>query len=162
MSRTDLLPDAGPVLSLRQALYRSGRDFKGGITGLAHSLDIDLDALQKKLKWDFEGRWLSPDELEEVIRKTQDPRLLDALVRPAGVVWFKPQPVSATRDALRAVGSLLETEGKFVGSLHEGAADNVWQHHEVALLEFHGNEVIRAVLGIMAGARAAMEGRQDG
>lgn len=162
MSRIDLLPGAGPVLPLRQALYRAGRDFKGGITGLAHSLQVDLDALQKKLKWDFEGRWLSPDELEDVIRETGDPRLLDALLRPAGAVWYKPQPVQATREALKAVGELLRKEGEFVGSLHDGAADHVWQPHEVAALEHHGNEVIRAVLGIMAGARAAMEGRQDG
>lgn len=162
MSRTDLLPGAGPVLPLRQALYRAGRDFKGGITGLAHSLQVDPEALQKKLKWDFEGRWPSPDELEDVIRETGDSRLLDALMRPAGAVWFKPTPVPATKDALKAVGELLQKEGEFVGSLHSGAADNVWQAHEVALLEHHGNEVIRAVLGIMAGARAAMEGRQDG
>lgn len=162
MSRTDLLPDAGPVLSLREALYRSGRDREGGITKLALEMLLPYDDLQKKLKLDEERRWLNPDELEEFIGLTQDPRLLDALNRRAGAVWYRPQPVSATRDALKAVGSLLETEGKFVGSLHEGAADNVWQPHEVALLEYHGNEVIRAVLAIMAGARAAMEGRQDG
>jgi hypothetical protein len=162
MSRTDLLPDAGPVLSLRQALYRAGRDYKGGITSLAHDLGMDLDALQKKLKLDEERRWPTPDELEEIITFTQDSRLLDALLRPAGAVWYRPIPVPATQDALKAVGELLQKEGQFVGSLHNGAADNVWQPHEVALLEHHGNEVIRAVLGIMAGARAAMEGRQDG
>ncbi|SEC72909.1 phage regulatory CII family protein [Pseudomonas anguilliseptica] len=162
MSRTDLLPDAGPVLSLRQALYRAGRDYKGGITSLAHDLGMDLDALQKKLKLDEERRWPTPDELEEIITFTQDSRLLDALLRPAGAVWYRPMPVPATQDALKAVGELLQKEGQFVGSLHTGAADNVWQPHEVALLEHTGNEVIRAVLGIMAGAREAMEGRQDG
>lgn len=162
MSRTDLLPDAGPVLSVRQALYRAGRDYRGGVTGLALDLGMDLDALQKKLKFDFEARWPNPDELEELIGATLDPRLLDALMRPAAAVWYRPVPVPATQDALKAVGELLQKEGQFVGSLHTGAADNVWQAHEVALLEHHGNEVIRAVLGIMAGARAAMEGRQDG
>ncbi|WP_043309542.1 phage regulatory CII family protein [Pseudomonas sp. ML96] len=162
MSRIDLLPGAGPVLPLRQALYRAGRDYKGGITGLALTMQVDPEALQKKLKWDFDGRWLSPDEMEDVIRETADPRVLTALTRPAGVVWYKPTPVPATRDALKAVGELLRKEGEFVGSLHDGAADNVWQAHEVAALEHHGNEVIRAVLGIMAGARAAMEARQDG
>lgn len=162
MSRTDLLPDAGPVLSLRQALYRAGRDYKGGITSLAHDLGMDLDALQKKLKLNEERRWPTPDELEEIITFTQDSRLLDALLRPAAAVWYKPIPVPATQDALKAVGELLQKEGQFVGSLHKGAADNVWQPHEVALLEHHGNEVIRAVLGIMAGARQAMEGRCDG
>lgn len=162
MSRTDLLPDAGPVLSLRQALYRAGRDYHGGITALAHDLVMDLDTLQKKLKLDEERRWPTPDELEEIIGATQDPRLLDALTRPAGAVWYQPEPVTATQEALRAVGGLLVKEGEFVGSLHDGAADNRWQAHEVALLEHHGHQVIRAVLGIMAGARAAMEGRQDG
>lgn len=162
MSRTDLLPDAGPVLSIRQALYRAGRDYKGGITSLAHDLGMDLDALQKKLKLDEERRWPTPDELEEIITFTQDSRLLDALLRPAGAVWYRPLPVPATQDALKAVGELLQKEGQFVGSLHSGAADNVWQPHEVALLEHHGNEVIRSVLAIMAGAREAMEGRHDG
>lgn len=162
MSRTDLLPDAGPVLSLRQALYRAGRDFRGGITSLAQSMVMDLDTLQKKLKLDEERRWLNPDELEDVIGITQDDRLLDALVRPAGAVWYRPVPVPATQDALKAVGELLQKEGAFVGSLHDGAADKVWQPHEVALLEHHGNEVIRAVLSIMAGARSAMEGRSNG
>lgn len=162
MSRTDLLPDAGPVLSLRQALYRAGRDYKGGITSLAHDMVMDLDSLQKKLKLDEERRWPTPDELEEIVALTLDDRLLDALMRPAGAVWYRPTPVPATHDALKAVGELLQKEGKFVGSLHSGAADNKWEPHEVALLEHHGNEVIRAVLGIMAGARASMEDRQDG
>ncbi len=162
MSRTDLLPDAGPVLTIRQALYRAGRDYRGGVTGLALDLGMDLDALQKKLKFDFEARWPTPDELEEIIGATQDPRLLDAVNRPAGVVWFKPTPVPATQDALRALAAFLQREGGFVASVADGAADNQWKPHEVALLEHHGKEVIRAVLGIMAGARAAMEGRQDG
>lgn len=156
------MPDAGPVLSIRQALYRAGRDYRGGVTGLALDLGMDLDALQKKLKFDFEARWPTPDELEEVIGATQDPRLLDALMRPAGAVWFKPAPVAATQDAFQAVGESLKAKGEFVSSIHAGLADKKWQPHEVALLEHHGNEVIRAVLGIMAGARAAMEGRQDG
>lgn len=162
MSRVDLLPDAGPVLNVRSALYRAGRDYHGGITSLALDLGMDLDTLQKKLKFNFEGRWPTPDELEEIISATQDPRLLDALMRPAGAVWFRPVPVVASRDALKAVGELLQREGDFVGSLHVGAADSVWQPHEVAALKHHGHEVIRAVLAIIAGAEQAMEGRCDG
>lgn len=150
------------MLNIRQALYRSGRDYHGGLTRLALDLAMDLDSLQKKLKLDFEGRWPTPDELEEIIGATQDPRLLDALMRPAGAVWFKPKPVAATRDALKAVGELLQKEGAFVGSLHDGAADSVWKPHEVATLKHHGHEVIRAVLGIIAGAEQAMEGHPHG
>lgn len=162
MSRSDLLPDAGPVLSLRQALYRAGRDYKGGVTALAFDMVIDNDALQKKLKLDEERRWLSPDELEEVIRLTGNPVLLDALVRPAGAVWYRPTPVPATCAALVAVGKLLNETGEFVTKMHDGAADNVWELHEVLDLEKHGADVIREVLGIMAGARAAMEERING
>ncbi|ATR82981.1 hypothetical protein CS390_10685 [Pseudomonas sp. HLS-6] len=162
MSRTDLLPDAGPVLSLRQALYRAGRDFKGGVTALAFQMVIDNDALQKKLKLDEERRWLTPDELEEVIRLTADPRLLDALVRPAGAVWYRPVPVPATHEALKAVGKLLEEAGEFVASMHDGAADKRWEQHEVLDLEQRGMDVIREVLGIMAGARKSMEDRLHG
>lgn len=157
MSRIDLLPDAGPVLPLRQALYRAGRDFKGGLTALAFEMVMDADALQKKLKLDEERRWLTPDELEEVIRLTADPRLLDALMRPAGAVWYKPEPVEATGQALQAVGKLLGESGEFVASMHDGCADSRWELREVLELEQRGMDVIRQVLGIMAGARQAME-----
>lgn len=162
MSRTDLLPDAGQVLSLRQALYRAGRDFRGGVTALAFQMVIDNDTLQKKLKLDEDRRWLNPDELEDVIRLTADPRLLDALMRPAGAVWYRPVPVPATNEALRAVGKLLDEAGQFVSSMHDGAADNKWELHEVLDLEQRGMDVIRQVLGIMAGARAAMEDTDNG
>lgn len=169
MSRQDLLPGAGPVLSLRHALYRAGRDHRGGIGALATDMLLDpvtgYDTLQKKLNPTEERRWPNPDELEDIIRLTNDPRLLDALNRPAGAVWFKPTPVKATRDALKAVGDLLQREGEFVGSLHDGAADNVWQAHEVVALRHHGHEVIRQVLAIIAGAEQAMlagEERCDG
>jgi hypothetical protein len=46
--------------------------------------------------------------------------------------------------------------------MHDGAADNVWELHEVLDLEKQGMDVIREVLGIMAGARQAMEDRKNG
>lgn len=162
MSTSNHSPAFGPVLSLRKALYRAGHDYKGGVTALALDMVIDYDTLQKKLKHDEERRWLDPDELEEVIRLTGNPQLLDALMRPAGMVWYKPEPAAPTKEALKSVGRLLHETGEFVSSMHEGAADNVWEAHEVALLEKHGIDVIRAVLGIMAGARQAMEERDHG
>ncbi|MDN7142713.1 hypothetical protein KC131_18860 [Pseudomonas sp. JQ170] len=162
MSRIDLLPGAGPVLTLRQALYRAGRDYHGGITRLAFDMGLEVDTLQKKLHHTEERRWPTPDELEEIIQWTADPRLLDALVRPAGVVWYRPEPVPATNDALQAVAGLLDESGKFVGSLHDGASDNIWTLPEVLDLEKCGMDVIRQVLAIMAGARQAMEDRANG
>jgi len=162
MSRIDLLPGAGPVLTLRQALYRAGRDYHGGITKLAFDMGLEVDTLQKKLHHNEERRWPTPDELEEIIQWTCDPRLLDALMRPAGAVWYRPEPVPATNQALQAVAKLLEESSEFVGSLHEGAADNVWTAAEVADLEHRGMDVIRQVLAIMAGARQAMEDEAHG
>lgn len=162
MSRTDLLPDAGPVLSLRHALYRAGRDYKGGLTALAFDMVIENDTLQKKMKHDEERRWLNPDELEEVIRLTANPVLLDALMRPAGAVWYRPVAVAPTKTALLQVGRLLAETGDFVSKMHDGAADNVWELHEVLDLEKHGADVIREVLAITAGARQAMEEREHG
>lgn len=157
MSRIDLLPGAGPVLTLRQALYRAGRDYHGGMTRLAFDMGLDVDTLQKKLNHNEERRWPTPDELEEIVQLTASPRLLDALVRPAGAVWYRPEPVPATNAALQAVAKLLEESSEFVGSLHDGAADNVWTPVEVVDLEQRGMDVIRQVLAIMAGARQSME-----
>lgn len=162
MSRIDLLPGAGPVLTLRQALYRAGRDYHGGITKLAFDMGLEVDTLQKKLHHNEDRRWPTPDELEEIVQWTADPRLLDALVRPAGAVWYRPEPVPATHEALKAVGKLLDEAGAFVGSMHDGALDNVWELHEVLDLEKRGVDVIRQVLAIMAGARQAMEERSNG
>lgn len=159
MSRSLQSPAAAPVLSLRKAIYRAAHDYRGGVTALALDMVVDYDGLQKKVKHDFEQRWLDPDELEEVIRLTANPLLLDALMRPAGMVWYKPEGVAPTKEALLAVSNLLHQAGLFVFSMHEGAADNVWEAHEVTSLEKSGADVIRAVLSIMTGARQAMEGR---
>lgn len=161
MSRTDQSPATAPVLSLRKAIYRAAHDYKGGVTALALDMVMDYDGLQKKVKHDFEQRWLDPDELEELIRLTANPLLLDALMRPAGMVWYKPEAAAPTKEALLAVSKVLHRTGLFVSSMHEGAADNIWEPHEVECLEKHGADVIRAVLGIMAGARQAMEARQN-
>jgi hypothetical protein len=96
-----------------------------------------------------------------VIRLTANPLLLDALMRPAGMVWYKPEAAAPTKEALLAVSKVLHQTGLFVSSMHEGAADNIWEPHEVECLEKHGADVIRAVLGIMAGAKEAMEARQN-
>lgn len=159
MSRKDLLPAAGPVLNLRQALYRASRDFKGGQGALALSMGIDPSDLGKRLN-PTDSRPIQPETIEEIVQWTRDPRLLAALVRPAGAVAFVPQPVEATREALKALGKLLQAEGEFVGSLHEGAADSVWEPHEVEALRYHANRMIGKILGIVAGAEEAMQARE--
>ncbi|MHB0844737.1 phage regulatory CII family protein [Stutzerimonas nitrititolerans] len=155
MSRKDLLPGAGPVLNTRQALYRATRDATGGQNAVALTIGMDPDELNKRVSPN-NNRPIHPEFLEEIVAATRDPRLLAALVRPAGAVAYVPRPVPATRAALKELGKLLRLEGEFVESLHEGAADNRWLPHEVETLRYHANQVIGQVLGIVAGAELAM------
>ncbi len=156
MSRKDLLPGAGPVLTTRQALYRATRDAEGGQLAVALTIGMDPDELSKRVN-PTGNRPIHPEFIEEIVATTRDPRLLAALVRPAGAVVFVPKPVRATPDALKALGALLQAEGEFVGSLHDGAEDNCWERHEVEALRYHANKMIGEILGIVAGAEQAME-----
>lgn len=156
MSRKDLLPGAGPVLGLRQALYRACRDYKGGINAVALTMGVDPDALAKALNPN-DTRPIRAEWIEEITSITQDSRLLAALVRPAGAVAFVPRPVQASHEALRALAGALRANAEFVESLHSGAADSRWEPHEVAALAHYADEAIGQILAIVAGARAAAE-----
>lgn len=155
------MPSLGPVLSLRQALYRASRDYPGGQNKLALDMGVTPDDLAKRLN-PTDSRPIKPELIEEIIGLTRDVRLLAALMRPAGAAAFVPVPMDACRDALKALGELLQNEAEFVGSLHAGAADGEWKVHEVEELRYHANRVVGAVLGIVAGAALAMEGQADG
>lgn len=156
MSRIDLLPACGLALNNRQALYRACRDNVLGINGIALTIGISPDALAKALSLS-DPRPIRPEWIEEIVAITKDPRLLAALVRPAGALAFVPQPVPATGEALAMLGRLLHAEAEFVGSLNRGVADSRWERHEVEELRFHANKVIGKILGIVAGAEQALE-----
>jgi hypothetical protein len=161
MSRRDLLLDAGPVLNLRQALYRASRDYQGGQNALALSMGVSADELQKRLN-PTDCRPLKVEWVEEILSITRDPRLLQAVAGAySGVVWHEVEPVAATKEAMQALGKYLQREGEFVTSLAEGALDGRWEAHEVEKLEQHGMALVRQLLGMMAGARAAMEDGSD-
>ncbi len=161
MSRRDLLPDAGPVLNLRQALYRASRDYRGGQNALALTMGVPADELAKRLNPN-DSRPLKPEWIEEILTLTLDMRILDALGNArGGVVWHEVEPVAANRESLLALGRYLQEEAGFVSSVAEGAADSVWERHEVDRLEKHGFALVRQLMGIMAGARAAMEDGGD-
>ena len=87
MSRSDLLPGAGPVLSVAQALYRAGRDYKGGVTALALEMGVDYDSLQKKLHIiDINGAGLKLLPLNQLERTHPD--ILRIILR------YKPSEVT--------------------------------------------------------------------
>jgi hypothetical protein len=157
MSRNHLLPDAGPVLDLHQALYCASRDYRGGLTALAAIMATNYDTLQKKLSIANTTHHLTLPEFETLVGITDDPRIDEAYARARGKVLFDVTPVPGTRDALKALGEVLNAAGEFVESLNSGVADQRWDSHEVAELEHYGYEVISKVLGIVAGARQSAE-----
>lgn len=119
-------------------------------------MGVSPDALAKALS-PSDLRPIRPEWVEEIVAITLDPRLLAALVRPAGALAFVPRPVPATGEALAMLGRLLHAEAEFVGSLNRGVADSRWELQEVEELRFHANKVIGKILGIVAGAEQALE-----
>lgn len=157
MSRKDLLPDAGSTpLTVRQALYRASRDYKGGQFALAHALGICPDDLCKRVSLNA-NRPLQPDLLEEIVAETRDMRLLSALVRPAGAMVFLPRPAEAKADGLKATVTLLNKMSGYVEALADGLQDGKWERHEVDALRNRAEQLIDKVLGVLAGAEQALE-----
>ena len=157
MSRNHLLPDAGPVLDLHQALYCASRDYRGGLTALAAIMATNYDTLQKKLSIANTTHHLTLPEFETLVGITDDPRIDEAYARARGKVLFDVTPVPGTSDALKALGEVLNAAGAFVESLNSGVADQRWDIAEVNELEHYGYEVISKVLSIVAGARQSAE-----
>lgn len=160
--RIDPTRDTGPTRTLEQAIDRDCRDFRGGLKAVCAVLDEPYDGFQKRLSVSYPEHHLHLDDFERVSALTRGPAVRQWFEQLYGVVCYQPTPVAATKEALLALSELLHRESAFVLSLHEGADDSRWEPYEVSDLEFHGNRVIEAVLGIMAGARQAMEGKANG
>lgn len=161
MSRKDLLPGAGPVLTVRQALYRATRDARGGQQAVALEIGMCADELCKRVS-PANNRPIHPEFLEEIVSATRDPRLLAALVRPAGAVAFVPTPMPATNQALQALAEVARAKGDFIESLTDGLADARWERHEVEALRYHAHQLVGQLLGIVAGAELALAVDEQG
>ncbi|MCY1555447.1 hypothetical protein D9M68_921140 [compost metagenome] len=79
-----------------------------------------------------------------------------------GVVCYRPSSVEASTDTLREVARVMGCNGDFVESLVDGAADGQWDAAEVARLEQQAYALIGKLMGIVAGARQALEGQANG
>lgn len=156
------LQQGGPVMPLEGAIDADCRDFRGGHTAVCAILNEPYGPFQKRLSLAYPEHHLHADDLARVIELVRGPNVLRWFEQAYGVVSYTPVPVKATKGAMKALGKLLEEEGEFVVSLAGGAADGKWEPHEVAQLEEHGYALIERLLGIMAGARQAMEGVQHG
>lgn len=162
MSRIDPTRDLGPALTLEQAVDYDTRRERGGPVAVCATLGWSYNAYQKRLSISYPDNQLSLRDFERWLELVPAHETLRSIARIKGGVFYHPTPVPATAQSLMALANLLQREAAFVASMHEGAADGVWEQPEVLDLERHGNEVIEAVLGIMAGARQAMEERENG
>lgn len=157
MSRIDPTRGLGPALTLEQAVDHDTRRERGGPVAVCATLGWPYNAYQKKLSISYPDNLLSVRDFERWLELVDARETLRSIARIQGGAFYRPTPVPATPAALRALADLLQHEAAFVGSLHQGVADGRWDEREVLDLERHGNQVIEAVLGIMAGAREAME-----
>src|SRR5690606_6585130 len=129
---------------------------------LATTVVVDLDNYQNKVSLTYTTHRLRLNKFLAVADATDDDRIDEAYARLRGKVLFTPRPVPATRQALAALAGVMRAESEFVDSLQKGLADEVWEAHEVAALEHHAHVLIGNILGILAGAREAAEGRRNG
>lgn len=150
---------SGPAVPLDVALDADCREFRGGHKAVCAMLGEPYGPFQKRLSGAYPDHHLKPDDFARVVELVRGRAVRTWFEQVYGVVSYEVQPVEASRDALLALGRYLQEEASFVSSVAEGAADGVWHMPEVAELDQHGYAIIRKVLGIMAGARRAAEGR---
>lgn len=154
--RTDPTQGLGPELSLEQAIDRDCRDFRGGLTAICAMMGKPYDSFQKRLSCSHPENHLSVRDFEQFLELVRGPAVSRTLDRIQGRISYQPVSVASLPDALKAMAEKCNQEARFFGSLRDGVSDNVWKAHEVARLEAHGDDLIRTIKGIMAGARRAM------
>lgn len=162
MKTSTALPQGGPARPLEEALDADCREFRGGHKAVCAILGEEYGPFQKRLSCAYPSHHLHADDVARVMELVRGPAVRSWFEQVYGVVCYQPMPVAATQGAMKALGKLLSREGSFVASLAGGAADGIWEEHEVLDLEAHGFALISKLLGIMAGARQAMEGTNRG
>lgn len=154
--------DQGPSQPLEAAIDADCREYRGGHKAVCAILDEPYGPFQKRLSGAYPDNHLHADDAARVIELVRGPHVRRWFEEVYGVTSYQAQPVEASRDALLSLGRYLQQEAGFVSSVAEGAADGRWERHEVEELERHATELMRQLLGIVAGARLAAEGGNHG
>lgn len=162
MTHQHVVDTSGPAVPLEVAIDSDCREFRGGHKAVCAMLGEAYGPFQKRLSCAYPDHHLHADSAARVIELVRGSGVRLWFEQVYGVVSYQPKPVPATHDAMQALGKLLASEAEFVASLASGSADGVWEPGEVAQLEKHGYALISKLLGIMAGARQAMEGVTHG
>lgn len=162
MTHQHVVDTSGPAVPLEVAIDSDCREFRGGHKAVCAMLGEAYGPFQKRLSCAYPDHHLHADSAARVVELVRGPAVRLWFEQVYGVVSYQPKPVPATHDAMQALSKLLAKEGEFVASLASGAADGRWERREVLELEAHGFELVSKLLGIMSGARQAMEGVAHG
>ena len=120
------------ILPLRQALYHACRSYPGGTAAIAAIYGRNPTTLQHKMCPTQSSHSPNPDEIEEVIATTRDPRILDSLVEAFGdAAWVDLRALLPHFEAgktlpgvLQAVGATLQHQSGLTDSIARHLADD--------------------------------------
>jgi len=153
MSRINHYASIEGIPSLAEAFYLAGREYRGGITALAIDMEMDYEALVKKLNPTTQ-RFLDQDELERFLKLADSNEIDLALCRASQAVIAKRIPMESKGDCYRALAKHSLSSAKLCGllaeaqDLGEGSLKVLWPRLERALFEH-----AQLVLGIVEGVK---------
>lgn len=154
MSRKDLYPEPPGIMSLDHALYRAGRDYRGGITALALEVGMNHNTLAHKLNPDKPTHVLTLPELLAIIQATKDDRIIDALAHASGAIAVTPRPVGSVKDRLTTTASLQRHMADFTEALVPFLI-NTPSPDSLARLEKEGYRLVSCLVGTLVGVHLA-------
>lgn len=119
------------ILPLRLSIYNAGVDYPhGGIAGIAALYGRTGSTLQHKLSPTTTTHHANPDDIEEVITATRDPRILDSVIEAFGdAAWVDLRGVLPTGDdalscVIKAVSEVLSKKSALMQGVALGLADD--------------------------------------
>ncbi|HIH0362167.1 TPA: phage regulatory CII family protein [Pseudomonas aeruginosa] len=72
------------ILPLQLSLYHAARDYPGGAQAIAAVFGRNPNTMAHKFNPHSERHILSPDEVEEALQATRDPRIVDSVIEAYG------------------------------------------------------------------------------
>lgn len=119
------------ILPLGLALYHACRDYPhGGTAGIAALYGRSASTLQHKVSPTQTTHSANPEDIEEIVTATRDPRILDSVVEAYGeAAWVDLRGVLPDGDnalccVIKAVGDVLSKKSALMQGVALGLADD--------------------------------------
>ncbi|PKM30215.1 MAG: hypothetical protein CVV07_07295 [Gammaproteobacteria bacterium HGW-Gammaproteobacteria-11] len=122
------------ILPLNLALYHACRDYPhGGTAGIAALYGRSASTLQHKVSPTQATHSANPEDIEEIITATRDPRILDSVVQAfgdaawvdlRGVVPSEGEACATLGSVIQAVGDVLQKKSALMAGVAEGLAND--------------------------------------